>query len=325
MAGLFGSLFNYDKEGPGISKDAPKKRAPIVFFEIYWRKFWDLFVANLLFLLTSLPLVTRGLADVGLCKITRNYAREKHAFVSYDFFKTVKKNWRQALPIGIINLVVTAVLTYNIFYYLFGIVPEAWGLLGYDTSELSPMQPGILDYVVMGVTSFGFMVFTWMKYYIPIMVVTFKLDTRTVYMNAFKFAIAGLKQNLLISVVLIVLYAIAVVVMWSFPFWVVILPVLLIYALLLPAFRSLLIQFTIFPLVKKLMIDPYYEKNPDADKQLRRDLNLEVEETAAEKQEAVFDDLRTLPDGGADLPRQYSEVEMRHVSRTLGEDDDDTI
>ena len=27
MAGIFGGLFNYDKEGPGISKNAPKKQS----------------------------------------------------------------------------------------------------------------------------------------------------------------------------------------------------------------------------------------------------------------------------------------------------------
>ena len=32
MAGFFG-LFNYEKEGPGISKNAPKKKGFIVFFE----------------------------------------------------------------------------------------------------------------------------------------------------------------------------------------------------------------------------------------------------------------------------------------------------
>ena len=98
MAGFFG-LFNYNKEGPGVEKNAPKKRAFIVFFEIYGRKFWNLFYANLLFLLTNLPIVTRGLADVGLTKITRNYAREKHAFVKEDFFETVKRNWKQALSV----------------------------------------------------------------------------------------------------------------------------------------------------------------------------------------------------------------------------------
>lgn len=322
MAGFFG-LFNYDKEGPGIEKNAPKKRAPIVFFEIYGRKFWQLFYANLLFLLTNIPIVTRGLADVGLCKITRNFAREKHAFVKEDFFETVKKNSRQALSVGIINLVVTALLFFNIGYYFLGMFPEAWGIIGYDTSTMTAMAPGILDYVVMGVTAFGYMVFTWMKYYIPMMVVTFKLDNKTVYMNAFKFAIVGLKQNLLISVILIVLYALVAWLFFSVG-WQIGVLILIVASLFLPSFRSLLIQFTIFPLVRKLMIDPYYAEHPDADKQLRRDLNLEVEDTETEKAEVVFEDARPIEKEETSVPRQYSEDELRRFKASAA-DEDDTI
>ena len=320
MAGFFG-LFNYEKEGPGVEKNAPKKRAFIVFFEIYGRKFWNLFYANLLFLLTGLPIVTRGLADVGLTKITRNFAREKHAFVKEDFFETVKRNWRQALSVGIINLVVTALLFFNAGYYFLGMFPEVWEIFDYDISGMTVMTPQVLDYVVMGVTSFGFLVFTWMKYYIPLMVVTFKFSNKDLYMNAFKFAIVGLKQNLLISLVLFVLYAIVAVLFFTFG-WQVGVLILLIALLILPSFRSLLIQFTIFPLVKKLIIDPYYELHPDADKQLRRDLNLDVEDTAEEKAEAVFDDARPIEQKETTFPRQYSAEEMRRITRAAAEDDD---
>lgn len=322
MAGFFG-LFNYEKEGPGVEKNAPKKRAFIVFFEIYGRKFWNLFYANLLFLLTGLPIVTRGLADVGLTKITRNFAREKHAFVKEDFFETVKRNWKQALSVGIINLVVTALLIFNAGYYFLGMFPEVWELVGYDISGMTVMTPHILDYVVMGVTAFGLLVFTWMKYYIPMMVVTFKYTNKDLYMNAFKFAIVGLKQNVLISAVLIVLYAIVAVLFFSFP-WQVGVLILIIASLFLPSFRSLLIQYTIFPLVKKLIIDPYYELHPDADKQLRRDLNLEVEDTAEEKAAVVFDDARPAEPKETNFPRQYSAEEMRRIGRAA-DDDDDTI
>lgn len=321
MAGFFG-LFNYEKEGPGVEKNAPKKRAFIVFFEIYGRKFWNLFYANLLFLLTGLPIVTRGLADVGLTKITRNFAREKHAFVKEDFFETVKRNWKQALPVGIINLVVTAVLFFNAGYYFLGMFPEVWELFGYDISDMTVMTPHVLDYVVMGVTSFGFLVFTWMKYYIPMMVVTFKFSNKDLYMNAFKFAIVGLKQNLLISAVLLVLYAIVAVLFFSFP-WQVGVLILIIASLFLPSLRSLLVQYTIFPLVKKLIIDPYYELHPDADKQLRRDLNLEVEDTAEEKAAVVFEDTRPPEAKETTFPHQYSAEEMRRINRAA--DDDDTI
>ena len=57
--------------------------------------------------------------------------------------------------------------------------------------------------------------------------------------------------------------------------------VLVLCVSVVPAFRSFLIQYSIFPAIKKLIIDPYYEQNPNADKQARRDLNLEVEEETA--------------------------------------------
>ena len=48
MAGFFG-LFNYEKEGPGIRKDAPRKKTFIVFFETFFRNFWKFIPINLIF------------------------------------------------------------------------------------------------------------------------------------------------------------------------------------------------------------------------------------------------------------------------------------
>ncbi len=322
MAGFFG-LFNHEKEGPGVAKNAPKKRAPIVFFEIYGRKFWQLFHANLLFLLTNLLVVTRGMADVGLCKITRNFSREKHAFVREDFFETIKKNFKQALQVGIINLVVTAVLIFNVSYYFLGMFPGLWALFKVDVTDMQAMTLGLLDYAIIGATAFGYLVFTWMKYYIPLLLVTFRYTTKAMYKNAFKFAIIGTKQNILISVVLIVLYALLALVALSVS-WQIGVLILLVAALFLPAFRSLLIQFTIFPLVRRMIIDPYYKEHPEADKQLRRDLNLEVEETEEEKAEVIFDDALPVEKEEPTIPRQYSEKELRRFTAATS-DDDETI
>ena len=105
MAGFFG-LFNYEKEGPGISKNAPKKKGFIVFFETFFRNFWKFIVINLVYGLISLPVLTNGLASAGLTNVTRNIARDKHSFGVSDLWDTVKKNWKQALPAGIIKLVI---------------------------------------------------------------------------------------------------------------------------------------------------------------------------------------------------------------------------
>ena len=60
MAGFFG-LFDYNKPGPGVPKDAPPKSPFIVFFEILQRKFWNLVKVNMMFLIFNLPALILGM------------------------------------------------------------------------------------------------------------------------------------------------------------------------------------------------------------------------------------------------------------------------
>ena len=337
MAGIFG-LFDYGKEGPGVAKNGPKKRPFIIFMEIFGRKVWQVTLAGLLWALVSLPILTRGLADAGLTFITRNYSREKHAFLREDFFESIKKNWRTALPIGIINTFVTGVLYFNIFYYITALMPNLMG------SDATPITLGTWDYVILAITAMVYVTFTWMKYYIPFLMITFKLNLKQIYKNAFLFASANLPMNVLISVILIAIYGImggAVLMTAGSKMNYFVLTVVLVLAVSLsPGFRSLLIQYCIFPAIKRLIIDPYYAANPGADKKARRDLNLEVEEeeTSAEEtpaEEPVFVDTLPQPEEKAEksaraLPRQYNEKEMRRFNRQVHtrnttDDDDDTI
>lgn len=326
MTGFFG-LYNYAKEGPGVSKNAPQKRSFVVFFEIYGRKFWNLISAGLWYLLVSLPVVTRGWAEAGLTFITRAFSREKHAFVREDFFETIRKNRGQAFACGLINLLVTGLLIFNMVYYLFGMNPGLYKLFGLDTSALQPMQPGVLDYVVMAVTVVGYLIFTWMKYYIPFLVITFRLSLKQIYKNAFIFSVAGLKPNLLISGVMILLYGLAILLVVLIPQPLCVALVALLWLLVVPSFRSFLIQFCIFPTVRRLMIDPYYRDNPHADKQARLDLNLDVEEPEQAQEEPVFADEPPAPPEETTFPKQYDERELRRFNarRTHGDEDDDTI
>ena len=343
MAGLFG-LFNYDKEGPGVAKNGPQKRPFVVFFEILGRKFWKLALAGMLWALVNLPILTRGLADAGLTLISRNFAREKHAFIREDFFESIKKNWKIALPIGIINTLVTGVLFFNMFYYLLALLPEVVLLWNPEATVADPATLGTFDYVILAVTLMGFATFTWMKYYIPFLMITFKLNIKQIYKNSFLFACANLPVNALISVVLIAVYALlagTVLLFAEGSFGVTMLVVvLLLLVSVVPGCRSLLIQFSIFPAIKRLIIDPYYKENPGADKQARLDLNLEVEEEdvaplsdTAPAEEPLFVDTLPQPEETTPkkaLPKQYNEKEMRRFNRQVNsrgatDDDDDTI
>ena len=55
---------SYTKEGKGVSKDGQQKKPFFLFFEICSRKFWNIILVGLLFILFCIPVVTFGPACV---------------------------------------------------------------------------------------------------------------------------------------------------------------------------------------------------------------------------------------------------------------------
>lgn len=50
-------LFNFNKPGPGVSKDAPRKKGIFLYFELFGRKFSKLISLNMLYFLFSIPMM----------------------------------------------------------------------------------------------------------------------------------------------------------------------------------------------------------------------------------------------------------------------------
>ncbi len=263
---------SYNNPGKGVSKQEPEKRGFFKFFELYFRNFWMLVSAELWYILLCIPIVTVGLANVGMTYICRMAARDKHVFVVSDFFDAIKKNWKRALPIGIINLLITLVLAADVYilylYQLDGSMNPVWSL------------------VIFATTVFFFTAFSFAKFYQYTLMITFDYNVKTVIKNSFLFATLGIKHNFIIGGTLIALYAAAIFLIMSFGkygMWVVTLVGIFIF----PAFKTFLIQFNVFPEIKKYIIDPYYKEHPDEDIEKRRDLGVYEEE---EPEESVFDD-----------------------------------
>lgn len=262
-----GGFFNYEKPGPGVSKDAPKKKMFFSFLEVWFRNFWKLCLVSLIYSLIGLFLIPCGLAEAGMANVCRNLARDKHSFGLSDFFTTIKKNWKQALPVGLINLIITAALGYALYFY--------------------SVNGGILSVLAFGICFVCFMVFTFMKYHIWLILITFKLPVKKIYKNCFLFAFVNLKYNIIIGVMSLLITGglIAAILLTYYPIiWVV---SILVMIAVMPGFINLFMQFCIFPKVKTLMIDPYYAEHKGEDVELRRGLGLEVEE----EDENVFDDM----------------------------------
>ena len=265
MAGFFG-LMDDEKEGPGMSKNAPKKKTFIVFFETFFRNFWKFININLVYLIVSLPVITNGLAAAGITNVTRNIARDKHSFGISDFFETIKKNWKQALPVGIINTLIYIILGFDIYFFYFG-------------------SEGVMATVGLAVALCMTFIFTVMQFYIWTLIITFKFTLKQLYKNSFKFVFINMKMNLLcfFSVLLIYAVNIAVLFLLKSRFFPVLLLELFLYVILFPSFRYLLVQYCVFPSIKKYIIDPYYAEHPDDDIEKRKNLGIEIEKKTEPK------------------------------------------
>lgn len=254
-----GLFYNYNKEGPGISKNGPKKRTFIVFFETLFRNLWKMIPVSLIYwLLFIIP----GFSAVGMTYITRSLARDKHTFGTSDFFAAIKKNWRQALGVGILNIIITAFLLFDIEYFRY-----------------MSSQGMTFGYVGLGIIFFITIVFSVMKFYIWFLVITFDMKVKQIYLNSFKFFVANLLNNIimLVSIALYwVLFLLLFVFFGSDALIAGILAVITIF--FYPTYHYLIIQFGVFSAIKKYMIDPYYEAHPEADIENRRNLGLDVDD-----------------------------------------------
>lgn len=179
-------LFNrYMKEGPGVAKDAPQKHAFVVFFEIFFRKFWKLINLNLIYFLFCLPIVTIGPATAGFTYVLRNFSREQHSFVWMDFIDAFRANWKQSLVVSIVDAIVIYLSVINFGFY----------------QSMSNGENSILGYIMLGAFLIILILYLFMHYYIYMVLVTFDLKLKDVYRNAFILGVLGIPRNMLITVI----------------------------------------------------------------------------------------------------------------------------
>ncbi len=277
MAKLFGA--NYEKEGPGVRKNERKKKGFFNFFEIYLRNFWNLFVISGVYSLLSVVglFVTNGFAKAGITHVARSMGREKHTFLMSDFFDTIKKNWKQSLILGIINVVVTALLVVDIWFF--------WNTL------MAAKEMGMFEVVGLGISLFLLIIVVFIKYYIWTLTITFDLPIKILIKNSFHFCFLNLARNVLVAVSMGLIYAVVGLLLLGNAYLFVLACAIIIF--IVPGFKASLIQANIFPAIKKYMIDPYYKEHKGEDIEKRRALGLEISEDELDKDEEVTESIFT--------------------------------
>ncbi len=211
----------------------------ILFFQIIGRRFWDLILLNLLYILFCIPIVTIGPATAAMTKVLRNYARQEHAFLWGDFIETFKSNWKQAAIFGFIDFFVYLFLLYD-FYILFQ-------LLGQATEKRTVLT------ISLAAIIFTALVWTFMRNYVYSMMVTFNLTMKQMLKNAFIFCWVGFFRNILILIFCALFFCALYSLAASTNVLVLIFLVVFIYF----SFNGFIVNFMVNPLIKKYMIDGY--------------------------------------------------------------------
>jgi len=164
----------------------------------------------------------------GLTYVCRNFAREEHAWTS-DYFARAKKNWRQGMILGIIDLLICSVIVFNIFF-----APHL------------VENPGELLFVIAryGTVAIGLNYFI-MRPYLYLLVVTFYLPLKTIFKNAWILSTATMLRSIIFLVV-------ATVTFMLFQMWSVLEMIFILFAF---SFWSLLSMFLAWPVVVKYMVN----------------------------------------------------------------------
>jgi len=192
--------------------------------------------------------LTFGLANAGMTYILRAYTRSEYAYLWHDFFNTIKKNFFGAMALGFVDLTVSILLVLSTYYYY--------------------VLPGTGNTLLFFIMFAMCVIYFIMRFYLYILLITFKLSPIKLIKNALILSLLGIKRNAMALLGIAVLMIIYVVIfMFSVPF-----------GITLPFFflmsnGAFISCFAAYPNVKKYMIDPYYAEHPEKDKN-----ELEIEE-----------------------------------------------
>ena len=191
------------------------------------------------YLLSMIVLFTFGMANTGMTYILRGYTRGDGMFIWSDYFRAIKKNLVSSIVVGFCDIILLSALIFSSFYYYYNVVT------GVDL---------VFFFMTFAMTVIYFM----MRFYIYLLLITFRLSPIKLIKNAVILALLGVKRNIMAVLGILVLVALNVVIFMYMPNIGIILPFFF-----LMSNGSFMTCFAAYPMIKKHMIDPYYHDHPD--------------------------------------------------------------
>ncbi len=193
--------------------------------------------------LVFITAITWGWQNVGATYNLRSLVRGDSCFLFSDYFYAIRRNLKQGFLMGLLDFLIIAVLAVDFLYF---------------RSYISSLFSGFLYILIIALI----VIYTVMRFYLYLMLITFDLSGRKLLKNALIFSVLGIKRNVmgLLGIALLAGINLLIIVPclsvgFSVPL---ILP--LFYFL---AFAGFIATYAAYPNIKRYMIDPVAPANPD--------------------------------------------------------------
>lgn len=272
-----GLRFSYDEAGSGVAKHGPQKKPFFKFWEVFASKFWKMITLNLIYVAFCLPIVTFGPATAAMTHVMRKFYLEDSIFMVSEFWTAFKKNFKQSVVIGIVDVFLMALGAYTAFFYM----SRADFANDSTNTLLLALSLAALVYVLM------------MHFYIYEQIVALNLSMGAIIKNALLLTVAGIKTNI---IALIVVVGLMTPMILFLPWTVLLMP----FAPF--AWIGLTIMFCTYPVIQKTIINPFYEAKGEVNPELKKYMTEEGDE-------AVFEDK-----GGEEAPMK---VEVKKKGKVI--------
>lgn len=249
--------FDYESTGAGISKNAPKKKRIFEFFDMFFNKFWRLLGLNAIYMLFCLPIVTIGPATAGVTKVLRNFSQRRPTFLWGDFIESFKKNMKQAIPMGLIDIFIFLSVACGCYIY-----PKQVENTGSNMWYI----PFIMS-IAVGITVFI------MSGYAYLMIVSTNLSFKDILKNSFYLTCVCAKQSLITFLICVAIVTVGIFLFITNDYA----KCCIIFA---PATMiGLIVCFNFYPIIQKYVINPYYEARGEENPEYRYSRPAKAEET----------------------------------------------
>lgn len=182
-------------------------------------------------------LVTWGWQNTGAAYVLRGLFRGDPVFVFTDYFYAIKRNFKQAFFLGLVDFLCCVVLIIDFLFFFY-----RTGSFGAD----------FMYFAIFAIT----LIYLVMRFYLYQMLVTFDLSVFKIIKNALIFSVLGIKRNVMAFLGLVLLLGIHLALI------IILVPMGISIPLVLPfvyifAIIGFITVYASYPVIDRYMIAPY--------------------------------------------------------------------